>query len=143
MIRIGQIAVFAVMNDSRACQILFKSYLDKIDGPLTPLQLKEIFAHLVFINFHLKVRPLYQSTISPNGYEIIVKLPEKPELVGKSIQVFTVGELLSKYVVDYLPDDLPNRSALLQEIKDEKRQFLFNEAGEFANYSKPRKPAHE
>jgi hypothetical protein len=51
MVRIGQIAVFAVMNDSRACQIKFKSYLDKIDGPLTSMQLREIFAHLEFLNF--------------------------------------------------------------------------------------------
>lgn len=143
MIRIGQIAVFAVMNDSRACQMKFKSYLDKIDGPLTPMQLREIFAHLEFLNFHLKGRPTYQSTISSSGYEIIAKLPEKLELAEKSIQVFTVGERLSKYVDHHLPADTPDRAALLQEIKEEKRQFLFSEHGEFANYAKPQKPANE
>jgi hypothetical protein len=70
-------------------------------------------------------------------------LPEKLELVEKSLQVFTVGERLSKYVDHYLHADTPDRATVLQEIKEEKRQFLFNEHGEFANYSKPRKPANE
>jgi hypothetical protein len=143
MIRIGGIAVFAVMNDSRACQMFLTSHLSKIDGPLTPMQLKEIFAHLVFLNSHLKERPAYQFTILPDGCEISAKLAEKRELTDGSGHAFTAGELLHKYADHYLPHDLPNRPALLQEIKEEKRQYLFNERGEFANYANPRKPANE
>jgi hypothetical protein len=143
MIRIGQIAVFAVMNDSQACQMFFISYLSKIDGPLTPLQLKEVFAHLVFLNSHLKERPAYQFTILPDGYEISSKLPEKRELTDVSKHAFSVGELLHKYIDYCLPADVPDRSVLLREIKEGKGQFLFNEQREFINYSKPRKPANE
>jgi hypothetical protein len=62
-------------------------------------------------------------------------LPEKRELTDGSGHAFTVGELLHKYADQYLPHGLPNWSAALQEIKEGKSQFLFNEQGEFANYS--------
>jgi hypothetical protein len=136
MIQVGEICIFAVLNDSAACQALFAPWLKKISGALTSFQLKEIFAHMVFLNMHIKQRPVYHSGLTARGYEINVDLPETLELADKTQQVVTVGELLHNYIGPLLPESFPDREAILQSIKEGKRQFLLNEEGEFAGASK-------
>ncbi|MFI5421870.1 MAG: hypothetical protein ACHQ1H_12955 [Nitrososphaerales archaeon] len=136
MIRVGETCILAVLNDSKAGQILLDNWLKKISGPLTIFQLKELFAHLVFINLHLKERPVYYSGIGEQGYQIGVTLPEKLELADKAEQIVTAGELLHNYVSPLIPDDNPDRVAILQTIKEGKRSYFFNEKGEFVDYSR-------
>jgi hypothetical protein len=136
LIRVGETCILSVLNDSKAGQIVLDNWLKKISGPLTTFQLKELFAQLVFINLHLKERPVYHSGIGSEGYEIGVTLPEKLELADKAEQIVTAGELLHNYVKPLIPDDNPDRAAILQSIKEGKRSYFFNEKGEFVNYSR-------
>jgi hypothetical protein len=135
MIQLGNICIISVLNDSCACQTVLSGVLKKISGPLTPFQLKEIFAHMVYINLHLKERPKFHSTISKRGYEIEATLPETLELIPEKEQIISLGELLYFYIDKFLSKDTPDRDALLQSIRKGKRRYLLNEKDEFIDNS--------
>lgn len=72
MIRIGEVAMLAVMNDSsivldsfpRAQQVL----KDRRTKPLEPLQLRELYAGLVWRNLCLQTRPNFSTVLVPKPH---------------------------------------------------------------------------
>lgn len=52
-LRIDDTAIIAVLNDSQAALSVYYEELEKIRGPLSPLQVREIGVHLGFINLHI------------------------------------------------------------------------------------------
>lgn len=134
MIRLDEICIFAVLNDSKLCQSLFHKYTERISGPLAAIQLREIFCHLVFLNTNLKTKPVYHSTVKNSRYNIYATVPELPELLNISERKSSVGELLYFYIQDLIPNHVENREENLQSIKDGKIQFLFNESGIFRQH---------
>jgi hypothetical protein len=123
MIQVGDICIISVLNDSCASQSVFSNLLEKISGPLTPFQLKEIFVHMVYINLHLRERPKYLSTISERGYEIEVTLPEKLEILPEKEQIISLGELLFFYMDKFISEDMPEREQFLHSIREGKRRY--------------------
>lgn len=134
MIRLDEICIFAVLNDSKLCQSLFHKYTERISGPLTNIQLREIFCHLVFLNTNLKTKPIYHSTIKNDRYNICATVPELPELLHTTERKSSVGELLHFYIEDLIPNYVENREKHLQSIKKGEMQFLLNESGTFRQY---------
>ena len=99
---------------------------------MTPFQLRELFTHMVYLNLNLNKRPKYYSYFKWDGsYYINAKLPRTIELI-EEIKEISHGELLYYYCKD-LFENLENKEAILSEIKQERRRFLFDEKGRFIN----------
>lgn len=85
MLRLGSTAIFVVFNDSTgALSFLQENMLDKITGPISELQAREIMTEFAMLNLHLKERPIYRSEfdIVNEEHRIVAQLPERPELEG-------------------------------------------------------------
>jgi len=137
MLQLGKLSIIAVLNDSCAGLSIFNSQIQKITGPLSPFQLREIVAHLSFINLNLKERPVYSSSISFDGkYKIIAKIPDTLSLLNEKDRFITPGEFLRYYVQEMISDDIEDKERYLSEIEEGRRNYLFNEQGEFINHSK-------
>lgn len=133
MLQLGEFSIISVLNDSCAGFTFFKEKIEKVNAPLSPFQLREIVAHLNFINLNLKERPEYYSDIKYNGdYQIKAKVPEILNLVKQEDRIASPGVFLKYYVQDMI-GNIENREEILNEIENNKRNYLFNEKGEFIN----------
>ena len=56
-LRLEDVGLFAVFNDSCGAINGLTPRLERIEGPLSELQLKEIMADLAFLNLHIEHRP--------------------------------------------------------------------------------------
>jgi hypothetical protein len=134
MLQLSEFSIIAVLNDSCAGYTFFKERLEKIDGSLSPFQLREIVAHMNFINLHLKERPIFYSSIKANGeYNIKADLPKILQLVEEEERIVTAGKFL-RYYVEHMIGDIENKEQILNEIESGKRNYLFNEKGEFIKH---------
>jgi hypothetical protein len=134
VLQLGQFCIIATLNDSCAGYSFYGSTLKKITAPLTRLQIREIATHLFYVNVHLKYRPLFFSTISENGYEIGVELPETLELVSKDEEALSFGEVMYRFVKEILPQNVDEE--LVKNIKAGRWTFMFNEKEEFIDNRK-------
>jgi|25_taG_2_1085351.scaffolds.fasta_scaffold03530_1 hypothetical protein len=135
MIQIGEIALIATLNDSCAGSTLFTENFKKITGALSPFQLREIVAHLNFINLSLEERPVYKSMVNSKEHIIQAEIPEKLSLIKEEERFVSIGEFL-RYYVEPIIGDIYNREKILSEIENGNRTYLFDESGEFINHAR-------
>lgn len=136
MLQLGEFAIIAVLNDSCAGLTFFLEQIKKISGPLSPFQLREIVAHLNFINLSLKERLTYHSHISNKGeYQIKATVPETLYLLSEEDRFVSPGEFL-RYYVEPMIGEIENREEILREIEKGKRNYLFDENGDFIKHEK-------
>lgn len=135
MLQLGEFAIIAVLNDSCAGLSIFMEQFKKISGPLSPFQLREIVAHLNFINLSLKDKPIYRSVITPKGeYKITAETPDTVYLLDEKDRFVSHGEFL-RYYVEPMIGEIDNKEQVLKEIEQGKRNYLFDENGKFINHS--------
>jgi hypothetical protein len=60
-LRLGEMSVITVFNDSGAAMSWFWQKLEKITGPVSDLQLREIMVEFAYLNLPLKERPTFQT----------------------------------------------------------------------------------
>jgi hypothetical protein len=133
LLKLGDFCIVAVLNDACAGFTLFKERLEKINGPLNPFQLREVVAHMNFISINLKKRPSFYSNFENGEYKIIAEIPEYVELLDEEERIVTLGQIIRFYVSEMI-GDIENREKFLKEIEDEKRNYLFDEKGNFINF---------
>ncbi|SEI80834.1 hypothetical protein SAMN05216327_10442 [Dyadobacter sp. SG02] len=132
LIHLDEIVIIGVLNDSCAVLSTLSNTLGRITGPLTPFQMCELFAIATHCNLSLKNRPVFYSEISgKDGYQIKADLPTLEFDQDKAGT--TVGELLYFQVKEMITKT-PDTERILAEIKDNKRTYLFNRNGEFADH---------
>lgn len=130
LLRMGTVGLVAVFDDSNAALSAFAPWLSRITGSLSPFQLREVFAHLSFINASLKDRPAFKTEVDANGRSRIVCLrPAGIELEPHSNADF--GELfwsamqpISGRLIGPHPD-IPG------QIRKGEWSFLFDEQDKF------------
>jgi hypothetical protein len=103
MIRLHDIALIAVFNDSGGAMNWFQQNLGRITGPVSKLQVREIAVELAFLNLHLDPLPAFHSKIDkPNEViRIVANRPPSPTLAELDYGVR--GELLNKALQYALP----------------------------------------
>lgn len=72
-----------MFNDSTGALSFFQeNKLDKITGPISELQAREIMTDFAMLNMHLKERPVYQSELDTvnETHKIVAFLPDRPGL---------------------------------------------------------------
>lgn len=135
MLQLGDFCIITVLNDSCAGLSAISDQVNKITGALSPLQVREIISQLNFVNLNLKERPIFKSKISYEGdYEIVVERPNVWFLLEEKDRLCTSGQFL-RFYAEKLIGEIDNREFILREIEEGKRGYLFNENGDFMDYS--------
>jgi hypothetical protein len=133
LLRLDDTALLTVFNDSGAVNGWFWQKLEKITGPVSDLQLREILVEFAYLNLHLKERPKFQTECN--------SLTETCRIVGHrgSLDLDPMDQRVrGKLVLHVFREILPyirNRHAtneeVLEAIKAGTFTFLFDRDGEF------------
>jgi len=134
MIRLGDIGLVAILNDSCGALNFFMNDFKKITSPISTLQLREIMSRLSYINTNIKVRPNYYSSFYDKKYRIDAEIPETLEL--KDNGYIKYGDILytsCNNIVKSLSNE--NTEFILTKLKEGNYSFLFDSHGNFIENS--------
>lgn len=136
MLRIGDVAIVSVLDDSCASSYFFKPYYEKITGGCSPLQLREILAHLTLLNNKLKYRPSFFTKFDrfTQTVSISTELPDVMELNEYTSGEF--GELLYSKVHEYIGKVISlDGNFNERNVKNGTYRFLLDLEGKFITNS--------
>lgn len=137
LLRLDDIAMLAVFNDSGAAMNYFWQKLEKIKGPVSELQLREVMVELAYLNLHLKERPTFHTQCDPLNKKCRI-VGRRPELALHKMDRRIRGELLHHAVRDVIPYmTVAGRTEkeVVDAISAGNFTFLFNDDGEFIKES--------
>lgn len=129
LLRIDDIAVLAVLNDSQMTAHVVENEVRSIEGPLSPLQLRELLAKLAFANLRLDPRPTFGSELDlfHETHKIYADRPQNFSTVAAPPEMF--GYMLHKLCEEFLKQQ-PDPQ-LEENIKSGKWTFLVDSEGRF------------
>jgi hypothetical protein len=135
LVRIDNTAMLAVLDDSGAAAGLFWNQLEKITGPLSELQLREIAVEFAYLNSHLKARPTFFTSYDLAN-ESARLTARRPPLELVALDRRMRGELLLNAAQRLLP---PTRAGadLAAAIRSGDFTFLFDSSGAFITQGAP------
>jgi hypothetical protein len=133
MLRLGDFAFLASFNDGGGSALFLKQKLERITGPISSVQLRELAAELAFLNVHLKAHPALHSGFDLEG--------ERHRIVGDFVwpELVTLNYEIRGKLMHYLfRSNLGKmRSYKFSNAEIEasmlggRLTFLFDENGEF------------
>ena len=132
LLRVSDVCFITVLNDSRCSLIPFSKYLQRLSGGMSPLQLREVAAHLAFINLHLKERPEFFTMVDLHREKHIMSAKCSIFVELDDYEQSEFGEILNFCCREFLNvcnDE--NLEQIKEEVKQGKRTFLFDEDGNF------------
>lgn len=127
MIKVGQVVILAVLNDSRFCLAGYETFLNRINGALNTVQIRELFARLRYLNDNIKKRPKFYALFKNNEFIIGAKVPKKIEFFSGEKEKSSLFKFMHFYIGELVPPDLPNREQYLKNLEEGKAQFIFDE----------------
>lgn len=132
MLRLDDLGLITVFNDACGVQSFYLERLERMTGPLSEVQFREVMVEMAFLNLHLKNRPYFDVSLDlmKEKQSITVTLP-KLELAD--LQMPLRGALFQQAFKDGLPDMALGRSPedVAEMIKAGKLTFLFDDQGQF------------
>lgn len=131
LLSIGETAIVAVLNDSQAvAQMAVDDLTQKIGGPLSPIQLREVAAIFASINLQLQPRPRFCSEIDifNETCRIVADCPEQIGIEKWNDDLH--GAIMHALTQEFLNKDIRGKQ-LLQSVRSGKYTFLTNPEGEF------------
>ena len=133
LLKINEFSILCCFDDGGSAGASLHEKIKNINEIFHPLQLREILAHLSYINVNLKERPIFKSIWNTSSHIIEAKLPDcYPELVEKEFQQLQIGDFLESFVAEYLREN-KDKKKLLKEIKEGIRAYIFDINGNFIN----------
>ena len=129
LVRFDGTAMLAVLDDSGAVGGLFWNRLEKISGPVSELQLREVLVDLACLNLHLKTRPSFVTHFDFEG-ETAHLSAHRPALELAQLDRKMRGELLLHAVRHLLPAPV-GAADLPGAIRSGEYTFLFDGDGAF------------
>lgn len=130
-LRLDDVCFIVVLNDSNGALSGLVGLMEKISGPLSPVQIRELFIRFAYANMRLTSRPSFASSFGKDSYEIVARRPQ--ELQFQPGRPEEYGALLyhaTKPVLDQLAT--PNRDQIIEGVKAGNWTFLFGPDGHFA-----------
>jgi hypothetical protein len=137
MLRLGDVAIFAVFNDSHGALNYFQRHLERIDGPLSSVQLREILVELAYLNLHLEKRPEFMSKFDPEGEECRI-VGIRPSLNLKKLDPKVRAKLFEHAlgaVLEKVEFNGRTRPQVMAALNAGTLSFLFDDAGKFIHES--------
>jgi hypothetical protein len=136
LLKIEEFSIICCFDDGGSGSFFIDEKINNIKESFHPLQLREILAHLSYLNVNLKERPVFQSRYNKTNQIIEAIIPNSnPELVDKDLQQFQIGDFLAIFADNYLTGH-KDKQKLLKEIKEGKRGYLFDISGDFHSMKK-------
>lgn len=133
--RLGNLGIVAVLNDAGAAHEARAALLEKIDGPLSVIQLREAAAYLATANHDLINRPIFSTMYAPETDAVRITALLGFEFRFAPFDRARFGEafaFLARDLKPLLSFDLDrDPDAAIEAIKAGKLQFLFDENGRF------------
>lgn len=133
LIRINEICIICILNDSQGSLSVYKNTLEEISSNLSPLQLREIYSRLIHINLNLKHKINFFSSINDNNdYAINVERPPMVEYEDTSKTKY--GDIFYFYIkesLDNVKNSFQNSEIIIDKIKQGIYTFLYDENGNF------------
>lgn len=102
-----------------------------IDGALSSVQIRELFARLRYLNESIRNRPKFYSYFTKRKFKVFAKLPRRLNYKPDKIEKTNLFKLMHFYIGDIMPKDLPNREELLNDIITGRAQYIFDERNTF------------
>jgi|TARA_R110002072_G_C7951147_1_gene533204 hypothetical protein len=134
LLRVGEVAFLAVLDDSCAASNFFSDHSKRLTGALSPLQLREVISHLTLLNLKLKWRPRYYTKAIRGEFFICADLPEKMEINSHSRE--ELGEIIFSNVSEYMEVvESGDLKFTKENVLSGNYHFLFDEKGRFINES--------
>jgi hypothetical protein len=133
MLRLGDFAFLAAFNDSGGSAQFLKQKLERITGPVSSIQLRELAAELAFLNVHLKEHPELASgfDLGAERHRIMGK-PVWPELIALDYAVRgRLMHYLFKSNLGKMKTYQMSDAELEKQMLAGRLTFLFNDKGEF------------
>lgn len=127
MVKVGKIVILTVLNDSRFCLAGYRSFLERITGALTSIQIRELFARLRYLNDNIKKRPTFYSLFKNNQFRIGAKVPKKIDFFSGEREKSSLFKFMRFYLGELMPLDLPNREKYLQDLEEGHAWYILDE----------------
>jgi hypothetical protein len=130
-LRIGNLGIVTVLNDSGSVGRLLWEYLSHISGPISSIQLREIAAHFAYGNSLLVDRPTFWSELGPDGRLTIRSSP--PIYHGfHDFNRAELGKLLAYNCAPFLRESCtPDVEKQIERLARGEIQFLYHDDGTF------------
>jgi hypothetical protein len=143
-LRIGEIALFSVLNDARAV-LQFRTapeqselgypLLTAITHALSPIQVRELMAELVYTNLRIEDRPVFKTVVDPATEQatIVAETPVGYHFGAGNREFY--GQLLYHLCgrrIESIAE--PERSDIGERVKAGRFSFLWAEDGTQANW---------
>ena len=126
-------ALFAVFDDSGGALSRFYPTLERVTGPLSHIQVREVLAELAFLNLNLKERPTFH-TECDMAAETCRIFAVRPQLDLVPVDLRVRGRLL-RHALYNVPDGMQfagvSREEVLAAIDAGTMSFLFDDKGDF------------
>lgn len=130
LLRVDETAIIAVFNDSGAALSIFGDRVKRIDGPLSPLQLRELTAEFASLNIQLSERPRFSSDLNllTEEYKIVAHRPESWSLEkwDPDVRAKIMG-----HICEPLLSLLPEKDEIVEKILTGRYTFLVDDEGMF------------
>jgi len=122
---------------------MMRPVLQRLCGPLSSLQLRELMTRMAFDNMRLSARPTFRSqfeniyfnpdvpgqALAAGRYFMSAKLPETFALEKANMRV--LGEMLGFFLKDHIRGSLRDRETALSDIKSGTHSFIFDDEMRF------------
>ncbi|OFW26872.1 MAG: hypothetical protein A3H27_01155 [Acidobacteria bacterium RIFCSPLOWO2_02_FULL_59_13] len=133
LLRVGDVALLAVFDDGFAALSHRQTFLSRIDGSLSPVQLREVLAHLAYTNLKLAERPRFYTdfrsrrcTIRADRPRCVEITEHEPEMLGQIFHA-CVGHFLDHMLNSDLDEIRANvRAGRYTFLYDANGQFIRN-----------------
>jgi hypothetical protein len=139
MLRLANVGLIVVFNDSCGATNGLMPTLERINQPISTLQLREIMTDMAFMNLSIKNRPQFMSQFDRNKEEIwlAAKIPRQFELM-ENLDFQIRGKLLRQALEDILPrlksKDMSGHE-LQAALTEGRLTFLFDKEGNLMEHS--------
>lgn len=134
LLRIKDVALLHIIDDCGATTGMLSKKLDVLPYPMSDIQLREVYAHYIAANVHLKERPVFRTEMRiGQPPQISVELPElafhdyDPAVFG-SLFAGALGNHLERVRVDGLAGE-----AAVEKIATGYVSFIFDKDGNLRN----------
>ena len=130
-LRFNDIVIYCVLDDACATYTLMKKGpLSKIAGPLSPVQIREVLARIAYTRSLVANGPKFFTTVKDASLKISAKIPKFVETEEGDPNRYAA--ILNRACGEFLErSDFENKEFVLQNVRQGRWTFLFDENGRF------------
>ena len=131
-IKFDNIAILVVLNDSCACMNMLKDLIERIKGPLNPLQFRELLVRFAHCNISLLNRPVYYTDVDIKTGKLKISVKHSDTIEIKEYNQKEYGEMLYYFIrpmLEYFKSE--NIDWVETHLKEGDLSYLFDEKGDF------------